>query len=57
MRDVEEPSVCVTVKEANPESLHAAIRACDVWENPWRWRKEPRLPGLEGERDRPPAES
>ena len=49
MRDVEEPSVRVTAKEANPESLHAVIGACDIWENPWRWHKSS---GCQGQRAR-----
>ena len=57
MRDVEEPSARTTVEEADPEAPHAAIRACDVWRNLCRRRKEQQLPGAEGEKDRPPEES
>lgn len=57
MSDAEAPSAHATVEEADPEGPRAAIRACDVWRNPCRRRKEQQLPGAEGESDRPPEES
>ena len=54
---MEELSARTTVEEADPEAPHAAIRACDVWRNLCRRRKEQQLPGAEGEKDRPPEES